>query len=60
MSGRIDFERINAAALAVLPVALSRFLPNGRTIGHEFVALNPRRADKRLGSFKVNENRPLG
>ena len=33
---------------------LARILPNGKRIGAEIVALNPRRADRRLGSFKVN------
>lgn len=29
-------------------------LPNGKRIAHEWLALNPRRSDKSLGSFKVN------
>ncbi len=32
---------------------LARLLPDGRVIGREFVALNPRRSDRRPGSFKV-------
>jgi hypothetical protein len=51
---QIDFERINAAALAVLPSLLARWLPGGRRIGAEYVALNPTRGDRRPGSFKVN------
>ncbi len=54
MNGRIDFGAINAAALAELPALLSRWLPGGRQVGHEFVVRNPKRADKRAGSFKVN------
>ena len=50
----IDFDAINAAALAAFPAVLRRLLPNGKTLGREFVALNPRRADRSLGSFKVN------
>jgi hypothetical protein len=50
----IDFERINRAALAVLPVVLRRLLPGGRILGHEYVARNPTRADRRAGSFKAN------
>jgi hypothetical protein len=50
----IDFERINRAALAVLPAVLRRLLPGGRILGHEYVARNPTRADKRAGSFKAN------
>jgi hypothetical protein len=37
----------------VLPAITARLLPGGHSIGHEFAALNPRRADRNLGSFKV-------
>jgi hypothetical protein len=50
----VDFAAINAAALATLPSLLPRWLPNGRVMGREYVALNPRRADRHLGSFRVN------
>jgi hypothetical protein len=53
-SGRIDFTRINAAALVNLGAICRRLLPNGRREGNEFVALNPRRNDHNLGSFKIN------
>jgi DNA primase len=33
---------------------LRRWLPDGRREGNEWVALNPTRADKHPGSFKVN------
>lgn len=49
--GHLDFERINRAALAAL---LARWLPDGKSVGSEYVARNPRRADRRPGSFKVN------
>ncbi|MBN9241913.1 MAG: hypothetical protein J0I98_03885 [Mesorhizobium sp.] len=52
----IDFDRINRDALAVLPSLLSRWLPDGRRIGHEWVCRNPRRADRKPGSFRVNMN----
>ncbi len=45
---------MNRAALACLPVLLARWLPDGRIQGAEYVARNPTRADRRLGSFKVN------
>lgn len=51
---RIDFASVNAAALPVLPSLLARWLPDGRRDGHEWIALNPRRADRRPGSFRVN------
>ena len=56
MSGRppLDFAEINAAALANFPAVLARLLPGGKRIGKDFVALNPRRADRRPGSFKIN------
>jgi putative DNA primase/helicase len=50
MKGSLDFANVNAAALATI---LCRLLPGGRIEGHEFVALNPRRNDKRPGSFKI-------
>jgi len=50
----IDFAAINRAALPVLLPLLRRWLSNGRREGREFVALNPRRADQHLGSFKIN------
>lgn len=40
--------------MAVLPALLARWLPDGRQIGGEWIARNPRRADRSPGSFKVN------
>jgi hypothetical protein len=54
MNSPIDFAEINRAALAALPAVLARILPGGKRIGSELVSLNPRRADRNLGSFKVN------
>ncbi len=54
MGQRIDFAAVNRAALAALPALLRRWLPDGRQVGREYLARNPRRADKRAGSFKVN------
>jgi hypothetical protein len=51
---RLDFERINRAALSVLPALLTRWLPGGRRDGGEYVALNPTRHDRNLGSFRIN------
>jgi hypothetical protein len=50
----IDFAAINCAALAAFPAILNRLLPAAKAIGREVVALNPRRADRNIGSFKVN------
>ena len=55
MTGRrLDFRRINQVALGRVGEILARWLPDGRWEGHEYSARNPRRADHRVGSFKVN------
>ena len=52
---RLDFAAINAAALRDLPAMLGRWLPDGKLIGgREYVARNPRRADRTDGSFAIN------
>ncbi len=56
MARRIDFQAINRAALASLPALLRRWLPDGRLKGREYTALNPTRADRRPGSFRINVN----
>ncbi|MFO0911317.1 MAG: hypothetical protein U0795_00035 [Pirellulales bacterium] len=50
----LNFEKINAAALKVLPALVKRWLPDGYRDGNEWVALNPCRDDLHHGSFKVN------
>jgi hypothetical protein len=50
----IDFGRVNQVALAALPRLLERWLPGGWIEGNEYVALNPRRVDNHVGSFRVN------
>lgn len=55
MRGRaLNFSAVNAAALRALPALCARWMPDGKRIGREYVALNPTRGDKRVGSFKVN------
>jgi hypothetical protein len=51
---RFDFAAVNRVALGRLPELLRRWLPGGRRIGNEWVARNPKRADRHPGSFKVN------
>lgn len=53
-SGRIDFERVNAAALRNSDAVVRGLLPDGRRDGAEWVARNPLRNDRKPGSFKVN------
>ena len=52
--GPIDFAELNRAALAAFPAVLARILPDGKRVGAELEALNPRRADHHLGSFQIN------
>lgn len=54
MNKRINFAAVNAVALRALPLILSRWLPDGKRLGREFVARNPTRADRTLGSFSIN------
>ena len=51
---RIDFGGINRAALANVDRILIRWLPGGRVNGAEYVSRNPKRNDRRPGSFKIN------
>jgi hypothetical protein len=50
----LDFDRVNAAARPALLSLLSRWLPGGRLHGCEYAVRNPRRADRRPGSFLIN------
>lgn len=51
---RLNFVSIGRSALAHASVILPRWLPDGAALGHEYIARNPRRADRSAGSFKVN------
>jgi len=50
----IDFKGIAAAALVNSRSISEWLLPDGRIVGHEYQALNPRRQDHHIGSFTVN------
>jgi len=50
----LNFEKINAAALAVLEAICRRWLPDGVLYGKEWVARNPLRSDGKPGSFRIN------
>ena len=54
MMRHIDFTCVNRAALVVLPSLLARWLPRGHRESAEYVALNPTRHDRHLGSFRIN------
>jgi len=49
-----SFGALQRASLPVLARLVGTWLPNGRREGNEWVALNPWRSDRSLGSFKVN------
>jgi hypothetical protein len=50
----IDFAEVNRAAHSDIRGVLARFLPGGKVIQNEYVALNPHRADRHFGSFRIN------
>src|SRR5271163_1307203 len=54
IAGVIDFAAINRAALSSVRAVLARLLPGGRAVGDEYIVRNPRRDDKRPGSFSIN------
>lgn len=51
---RARFDILNATLLPQLPALVKQWLPTGRAAGAEWTALNPRRHDRRPGSFRVN------
>jgi hypothetical protein len=50
----IAFRRIAEAARASCPAIVTQWLPRGKRFGVEWCALNPRRNDRRIGSFRIN------
>lgn len=54
-----EYKRIAEAALNSVDSLLAAWLPQGKYEHHEYVALNPNRADKKLGSFKINTHTGL-
>jgi putative DNA primase/helicase len=47
-------KQVATAALNSIDSILSRWCAGGKRENHEYVALNPKRSDSKLGSFKVN------
>lgn len=56
VSRRVDFGRVNAAALRNADRVVTGLLPGGHREGAEWAVRNPNRDDHRPGSFKVNLN----
>lgn len=54
-----SYEDVKLAARPMIPAIVHRLLPEGRIEGREYVALNPTRADKKPGSFRINLNTGL-
>ena len=48
------FLALRQASRPALSRLVQEWLPEGRREGSEWIALNPRRTDQSLGSFKVN------
>jgi hypothetical protein len=49
-----DFQCVSRRALGRISFLVSKWLPDGRQLGAEWIARNPTRDDRRSGSFKVN------
>ena len=48
------FVKVKAAAQPRLVDIIRHWLPGGQVLGQEYVVRNPRRADRRPGSFSIN------
>lgn len=53
---KIDFHEVKRAVRGYEEILLWRLLPHAKKKGHEYVALNPTRHDRNLGSFRINAN----
>jgi hypothetical protein len=53
-AGRLDFTVIARSAIANSQILLSSWLPDGKRMGSEWLARNPTRPDRTLGSFKIS------
>jgi hypothetical protein len=51
---RIDFAGVASTARRHSRAVCNRIIPGGKILGHEYVVLNPKRADRTPGSFRVN------
>lgn len=51
---KIDFYQFNRQLIPYVLPLLQWLLPNGELKNQEYVALNPTRHDRHLGSFRIN------
>ena len=54
MTRKPDYKALAESLLAQADTLVPQWLPGGRREGHEYKALNPLRADSKVGSFSVN------
>lgn len=52
----MKFSELNARLLPSFATLVTQWLPSGKRMGEEWVALNPTRNDTKAGSFRVNMN----
>lgn len=50
----INFDTVNRRIMPQLPSLVREWLPRGHMVGDEYTAVNPKRNDQKLGSFKIN------
>lgn len=55
-SQAFNFNDINLLAQSNIRGFLQEWLPEGKLSGHDYCPLNPTRADKHIGSFRINMN----
>jgi len=48
------FRRVVVTARANCAAIVTQWLPRGKRFGAEWCALDPRRSDRRIGSFRIN------
>lgn len=53
-SKKINFDAINAAAMAIFLSLLEQWLPDGHKAQNEYKSVNPTRSDAHEGSFSIN------
>ncbi len=51
---KINFTQVKNLLKGHEEAILKHLLPTGQTVGSEYIALNPTRNDKNLGSFRIN------
>ncbi len=51
---QINFTQVKNFLKGYEEAILRHLLPTGKKVGNEYIALNPTRNDKNLGSFRIN------